>query len=440
VEGDSLVQEIGRQSEALWEQRLPSRFQGRQHPFIERAPPWWSLSYRLVTRLDALGEPVWLWVVTLVVIVPLVVLDLVHALVRLVLWPIVLVLWWLEKRWALWRGWYYFCPFCHHRMEDPWVYCDQPKCHRRVQPSLRPQYNSLFIRRCCSCARSRWAVLGQRLLFPPRTLVCRHTPTTSGCHRILGVPDLAGRLAVHHVALAGTSLRARHALMAHLFDQLTDPDERGRAWEPAWTISALEMQLCREVLCRAFEQDTEFCERPGERYSLAWTFLLRAGRRGLCFHHLLGAWFDRTESLAENGTNQEALHGLILCLDPDDLVAGVPPGNLPPEEIYARLVRVAEEYLALAPGQRLPWRVALVVGVTERQEALSDLYEAGPGGAGEKEVEAVLRHYVPGLLALVQRTVGRGRVRCFAGPIPPECDPAATRWLQAVARWAGGYS
>jgi hypothetical protein len=439
VEGDSLVREIGRQAEALWENRLPIRDRGRPHPFVERAPPWWSLSYRLLVLLEQQNEPVWLWVVTLLVIVPLVAFDLVHALARLLLWPIVLGLWWVEKRWALAREWHYFCPLCHHRMDDPWVYCDQPRCRRRVQPSLRPQFNSLFIRRCHGCTHSRWAVLGQRWLFPPRTLLCRHTPTTSGCHRVLGIPDLAGRLAVRHVALAGTSLRARHALMAHLFDQLTWEEGGGRAWEPGWAVSALELQLCREVLCRAFEQDTEFCERPSEHYSLAWTFLLRAGSRGLCFHHLLGSWFDRTDALAENGTNQEALHGLIFFLDPDDVVEGVPPGSLPPEEIYARIVRVTEEYCALPPGRRMPWRVALVLGVTERQEALRDLFEAGPAGAEEQEVEETLRRYVPGLLALVRRTVGRGRVRCFAGPIPPECDPQATSWLQAVAHWASGY-
>src|SRR5262245_891005 len=88
-------------------------------------PPLWSLTYRVLTRIDE-GEGTardWLLVLTLVPFGLLLAIDLVNSVVRLLLYPVALCLWLLERKLALRRGRTFFCEHCHHEMEDPALLC-----------------------------------------------------------------------------------------------------------------------------------------------------------------------------------------------------------------------------------------------------------------------------------------------------------------------------
>src|SRR5262245_45650435 len=213
MDPDHLKKKIARQAAALWGGRLPEPEDKGYIPLDESGPPGWSLIYQTLHALEEMGEPLWMWAVVLVFFLPMAAVDLVHFPLRFVMYPLALLAWWVEKSLAAWLGLRYFCGVCHKSTDVPWVYCPNGRCRRRVQTRLRPRFNSLFLRTCPACGRGRWWLLGQRFLWRPKPLVCRHTETVSGCYRPLRLSALIGRYPVKHLAVMGTTVRAKHAVM-----------------------------------------------------------------------------------------------------------------------------------------------------------------------------------------------------------------------------------
>jgi hypothetical protein len=438
VDDDELFREIGKKGDELWSQQLPQTHAGHEIPLDEAPPPGWSLlhvGWQLVSHPSPSPGTMFLWVIYLVSTPLLLVLDVVHLLLRVPVYPLVLLEWWCEKRLALWLGRFYFCPVCHHLMDEPYAFCPNKKCPRRVQPRLRPYFHSMFLHTCPECGRGRWLIPGQRFLFPPKPLVCRHTRKKSGCYHPLALPALRGRFHLRFIALLGATVRVKHCVMAHLFGHLTEKRPHRKHYQPAWRVSALELDLCRRVLCRAMTEETSRFETPGQHYTLALTFLLKEARRRrlLVFHNVVQNWLARTELLAKNSLNWQIMSGLVFVLDYQRL--GLPKSDkvLPDAELYSRLVRVVEEYCGLEPGQPVPFRVAVVLAVPA--DARTDLLAGPTGELTSEEVQDVVRNRGPALHALLVRTVVPGRLRFFGGLVPNGMDLSMTPWIPDVLEW-----
>src|SRR5262245_21853668 len=125
---NGLRQSVGQMGDLLWGPRLPERSGGQPWPLDEVVPPRWSLIWRLQNALHELGEPFWLYAVAVAVFLPALLFDVVQLLLRLLLYPLVLLAWHAERWLARRRGLRYFCGTCHHAMVDPWVYCNAPGC------------------------------------------------------------------------------------------------------------------------------------------------------------------------------------------------------------------------------------------------------------------------------------------------------------------------
>lgn len=444
---ERLWHKIGEAGDALWKGRFPERNGEHPIPLDELGLPGWSLLYQTSQLVDRLANkdktPLELVLFGfLCLLIPawfalFLVVDLVHLPVRFLLYPLVLAAWWGEKRLALLLGRRIFCPICHQVMDDPWVYCPNPRCPQPVQARLRPRFHSLFLRTCSTCGRGRWLLLGQRFLFRPRHLVCRHTDTVSGCFHPIRLPALQGGNRLTNLAIVGTSTRAKHALMAHLFHQLTSEELDGQEFEPAWNLTELELLLCRTALFQAFQTDTKKYEMPGKRYSLCWAFLLQArGRKQLvAFHNMVNRWFQQTEKLAEKGANWARVNGLLLLLDPVAMGKKNPPGRLPQMEYYARLVRVVEEFCDLRPGSTLPFPVAVLLGVPPNQASQFGQTVFPLDGLSSEETEEIIRRHDPALLGLLRRTVEPDRLGFFSGVLPPQLNTSETLWMRQAVNW-----
>lgn len=430
MSADGLLEKIGKKGDRLWTGKLHEvdRDTGMYIPLREPTPPAWSLLYRIGLQ-DESGIRTFAFFPLLFPI------DALHFVARIFLFPLVWLLWWTEKRVALWLGRYYFCPVCHNLMDEPLVYCPNRSC-KRVQARLRPSFNSLFVRTCPACGEGRWRILGQRFLSPPEPLVCRHTEKTSGCYHPQPVPLLAGKCRSVYIGLAGTTVRAKHSVMAHLFRHLAGQGIRKVSYQPAWDLSELELKLCDQVLHRAFREDTRRCEVPGEQYTLGLTLPLQAeGKKHLLvFHNIAQHWLGKTEILARTGLNWNLLRTLVFVIDAAQMDALTTETAAPQVETYTRLVRAVEEYCGLRPGSTLPFRVAVVLALPGKPAAARRR-----GASGEmppEKVERLLAERDPALYALLRRTVPPGRLRFFGGSIPPDLEVARTRWLQDVLEWA----
>jgi hypothetical protein len=359
-------------------------------------------------------------------------IDLIHVILRFVLFPFVLLAWWLERRLAQMLGRSFFCPLCSNPMREPLVYC--PKC-KRVQPRLRPHPEALFIR-TCECGEMSWPILGQFFLRCPQPLVCRDTERVTGCYRPHALAVLAGRGRSRHVAVAGTTARAKHAVMAHLFEHLAQGDGPLGQWEPAWDMSALELELFEQTLSRSFQIDTSDCDKLGERYTLALSFVLRKARGSqlYVFHNVAQHWLDSTPLLIKNVLNWKLTHGMIFVLDPEQMGLIADSDQLPQAEAYSRLLRVIEEFCRLQAGSTLPLRVAVVLPVPDGQAATLGVPGVKSGLSGEA-VQKLVREKEPALHALLIRSVAPAKLGFFAGPIPDDLDLKKTKWLHDVLTW-----
>ena len=193
----------------------------------------------------------------------------------------------------------------------------------------------------------------------------------------------------------------------------------GVAYQPAWEVTQLEVQLCEELLAEAFTKDTSHCEMPGKRYSLSWTAVFQAlqQRRLLVFHSIVSRWLESTHLLARHTLNWKVMDGLVLVIDPDQLQSQGEPSQLSAAEIYSRLLRVIEEYCVLSPGQPLPCKVAVALVLPEGHSLLGRGVDAH-GGIASLTAETLLHQHDPALIALLQRTVPPQRLRFFGGTVP----------------------
>ncbi len=429
-----LFRKIGKHGDSLWAGKLPEKYGGLEIPLDSSAPFHWSFLYHLFGKLEDAGEPWSLWVVVWLSLFPLAILDSAQLLIRGLLYPLVLLIWWCEKRLALFQGRRYFCAVCHKLMDDPWVYCLNPRCPRRVQTRLRPTFNSLFIRRCLVCDHSRWLLLGQRHRFPPQPLVCRHTYKLSGCYHPLRIPALQGQ-ATLHFAIVGTTVAAKHTVMSHMFHQLTGSSS-DESYRTAWDVSQMELELSRQILYRGFEEDTSRYETPGRHYTLAWTFVLQPVGSGshLVFHNMLNSWFSDTHDLAKHGANWKILKGLLFVIDPRLMWQEPSVDALPQAEIYARLLRTVEEYCVLRPGRPVPFKVAVLLPLPPK---MFDFFakSAALHKASSTTIEHILAQQDPALFSLLRRTVPRQRLCFFGGWLPPRPDFTQTPWIDHALKW-----
>lgn len=359
-------------------------------------------------------------------------IDLVLVIGRFVMFPFVLLAWWLERKMSQLLGRSYFCPLCSNPMCEPLLYCSQCK---RVQPRLRPHPEALFLR-TCECGQSSWPILGQFFLRCPQPLVCRDTERVTGCYRPHPLASLAGRYSSKHLAVAGTSTQAKHAVMAHLFAHLVEGDRRFGTWTPAWELSEMEMELSRKRLVKAFREDTTDCEKPGDRYTLGLSFVLRSvdDSQLLVFHNVAQHWLDSTSLLVKNVLNWKLIQGMVLVLDPELMGVIADPQELPQAEAYSRLLRVIEEYCVLSTGSPLPLRVAVVLPVPAGRAAAMGLPGVKASMLGEA-IRQLVREKEPALHALLVRSVAPTKLAFFAGPIPDDIDLKKTKWLHEVLTW-----
>ncbi len=274
---DALLTKIGRLGDRLWRDQLsPNDANGKVIPLQEEPHDAWSLLFRLRLWLGIRpGRPTLGWLLYAIGLPLFAVIDVIQVFMRLLLYMPVLIVWWLEKQLAIGFGRYYYCPFCFQRMDEPLVFCPQPGC-RRVQSRLKPMLLSLFFRRCPSCGVTQWKILGQRFSAVAGPFVCRHTARVSGCYRPNPVPALTGCCRATYIGFLGSTVRAKHSVMAHLFRHMIAGDVNRMAFEPAWELAQLEIQLCDQLLHRAFWQDTRHCEHQDD--AIRWRRRLRCGR------------------------------------------------------------------------------------------------------------------------------------------------------------------
>jgi hypothetical protein len=333
------------------------------------------------------------------------------------------VLWRLERAVSSMLGRTYFCPLCHNPMEEPLVSC--PHC-RRVQSRLRPTVGGVFIRRC-RCGGGRWRVLGS-LFSPPKPLVCRDTESFTGCYRPHRIPDLAGRHRSINAAILGTSVAAKHAFMADMLTQLA------RRHRPAWSMSKLELRLCREVLVKGFEEDTTRYESPGCRYTLSRTLILHGRRRTLwVFHNLLNTWLVSEEALHKNAPFWGRVRGILIVIDGDRLAGADPVGADHPAELYSRTLRDIEKLGLVSPGDALPMNVAVVVACSSREKMGDLLSHAQPGIGGP--VKSAVMGRDPALHGLLVRTVHPKKLRFWAWVAPSGANRPSHLVAEEVGVW-----
>jgi hypothetical protein len=364
-----------------------------------------------------------------VVVFPLLLaIDVVHAVGRTLVLLFALAVWWGERRLAKLRGRSWFCPLCINPLKEPLVYC--PDC-LRIQPRLRPGFDSPLSWRC-PCGRSRWSKLGRYFLNPPRNLGCRDTDHFEGCYHPHPLPHLAGRLRPRHVAIVGTSERAKHAVMAHLLHHCVAGERR---YQLVWDLNQLELELCRQFLFRSMREDTRGCEQPGQYYRLARTFLLQRqdGNDALVFHNIPNELLENTESLADYRITWDEMGGLLLVIDDERTDDRFRPNVLSQAEIYSRLLRVIEEYRGTTIGERLPFKVAVLLPVAAGNAA--DFLPAAGGLIDSDGVKDLLKRRDPPLFGLLNWSTQAKKLRYFGGIMPDELDLKESQWIQEALDW-----
>jgi hypothetical protein len=421
MDSQQLIAQLRRTGDALYVGGPISRKDSSDRYVPFEAHVYWPvpLVERALTRWGRAG---------LVLVPPALVIDLARgALLVLrwfVVWPVVALVCWGERKLAhrLGRD-NYFCPLCCNPMKDPCVYC--PKC-RRVQPRLGSWSGLLY--HTCECKQHRWLVPGRFLSRRPGPAVCRDTDEFLGCYLPHALPDeLAGRFGSRHVAIAGTSSRVKHAVMASLFVQATRAKVAGIGQlEPAWDLSRLELSLFEALLAGGSGLDGDDLDRPGEHYVLAQSFILRPVQSSelLVFHNVPNSWLTETLALARGGRNWKSTKGLVFVLDTQRMGEAVDEAKVPQSEAYSRLVRVIEEFCSLRAGAQLPLRVAVVIPVF------------GEKSLGAKP-EEYLKRNDPALHALMTRTVAPQNLRFWSGSVGSDArdDTGRTRWAHEVLEW-----
>jgi len=427
--GGDPLRAIGQLGDSQWSRRLSDAHEGFYVRVDDPGPPYLSLLY----RASKLNPDVFLVAAPLAALI-----DAVHWILRAAVFPLFLYLWFAERGVARLLGRTFFCPLCFNPMTEPYVYC--PKC-RRVQGRLRPRIGSLMFKRCAGCGETRWRLIGNYLLSPPRPLVCRDTPQHTGCYRPHQLANVAGRCSVKRIALVGPSVASKHTFLAHLVNQMVNGSaSRGGQYYPVGKLSSLEFQLMRQTLARSALEPTDHCERPGRRYTLARTFALQRGRgRNVAvIHNVSNTWIRYEDRLFTDGLAWTEIRSLVFVIDAALIEGNGSEGILAHAEVYSRVVRVIEKDLSLAPGRYLPVRVAIVLPLTSGANMAQSI--GANGAISAAGVKRYVAQGAPALHALVQRTVAPGDLRYFGGLITPNLDLDGSGWVQDLVGWVTGRS
>lgn len=424
---DGLVQTIGQQGDMLWNDKLATlNRHGRGFPLNKSEKGIWLTYWLFKSFLPHYPR----WRIVLVVFVaPIIICEPVILLLRLPTYLFVSLLWRLRRSFAHKAGRSFLCPLCYNPMKDPYYYC--PRC-KEIQPLLEPRINCLFFR-TCSCGKSIWSIWGQYSGRKYKNLVCRNTERYFGCYRPYRLHKLAGCSSKYYV-LTGTSVRAKHAVMAHLFQYLTVVGlENEGILAPAWPITQTELELCRRYLCEVLSHQSHDAsakyplakEKLGKKYSLAQSFALASsgGQTAHVFHNLPNRLFAQTKEITKFDLEWNSIRCLIIVIDVKRR------SRLPWSEQYSRLVRVIEEYLELEIGKHLPIKIAIVVPYQGSAAPRASLHSTSD------QVRDEIMKTDPTLGALLQRTTAEKDVRFFGGPIPEKFDLQQTAWLGELAEW-----
>jgi hypothetical protein len=431
VDVQQLCQRVGQ----LGDERLARRLfpPGKRPPALDpdTDPPLWSLVYRLWVWTEERGGTVRDWLV-LLALVPLILfffpallaLDILHALVRVPLYLIVVRVWRLERWRRVRLGLTYFCEHCFNNMISPVLLCPTLGCRHRLQPTLRPTYNSLLTRLCPGCRRTWWWVIGHHSRRRSGALVCMGGQGNRGCGRQLTLPALAGRKR-RHIALVGTSVRARHVILAECLRALEEGRVGRQRCIADGQLGRFEAELARQVLCRSYSQDTRPLDHPGQKYSLAHSLVLEPVGRdpAVVFHNLLASWIETSHRLAQKACNWNVTQRLLLVVDAQRVSREEQLRGLPDAEVYSRLVRDVEEFLGWPLGEPVPLRTAVVLAWPPGETKVPG-DPAGWLAANDAALSALLR------LSLRPR-----QLAIFTGAIPADPHLSGTDWLSKALAW-----
>lgn len=438
MSADELTRLIGHEGDALFHPTLGKTDQaGNVIPFV---PPTFNPEVMLTARvLDAIATApspgAWIGLASLMLLAPFV--DFARLIAQGTYFPFALLVWRLERSLSRWKQRSFFCPLCTNSMEDPLVCC--PHC-LQIQPRIQPTWTAPLIWRC-DCGKGSWSTIGQYAIKCPHLLVCRPQPHVTGCYHLHPLRGLAGKYPTSHVALVGTSMRAKHSVMANLFAHTASGFGR-KQYEgvPATRVTDLELHLARTHLAQGFMIDTAACESPGEKYTLGLCFamLTKQRRRLYAIHNIPMPWLSKADVLNRKSVNWRLIRNLVVVLDAELLGKIDASTPVPQAEILSRLIRVIEQYLDLQPGAELPHRLAVVLPLPPRHffsELQTELGGVLPEGVEESRVRRVVRERDPALSALVSRCFRSNRVRFFSGPMPDSLDLSKTPWLANVLDW-----
>jgi hypothetical protein len=396
-------------------------------------PPYWSISYRLARSAESLPEFSPAQQSRLIGAIIFAPFDAIHWVMRVMIWPLFVVLWYCERGVARLLRRTFFCPLCYNPMRDPYVYC--PACGR-VQGNLEPRINNLLFKRCVGCGEKRWRIFGNYLFKPPQPLVCRDTIWHLGCYRPHHLDKLAGKCSARRIALVGPNVASKHVFLSHLVNYMVEGRRaRPKCYRSANHLSTMEFELLTQVLPQDFGKQTKHYERPGKRYTLARTLVLRKGRskRLAVIHNVPNACMHNEERLFRDGLAWRQIDAMVFVADLSLVAADGWAGLLSLAEVYSRVVRVIEKDLPLAPGKRLPFRVAIVLPLTQKATLARSI--DSEGCVPPDEVERYISQETPGFYALVQRTVSPSKLRFFGGLVTSKLNPQRSRWLDDVVRW-----
>jgi len=436
-----LLNEIGRLGDDFVSRKRLSRVDGdgdyiRFEPEKQGDYPAWSF---IDMACRAMGGEIASWKQWLGLVLAVCLLgppDLVQIAARAIVYPLFLGCWYLERAVFRLRKRTYFCPACFNPMDAPLVYC--PNCER-VQPLLRPTFGSLVFWTCANprCRRRhKWIHFGQFLFYRPKPLVCRDTLAYRGCYRPHRLASLAGKCCSTHVAIVGVAVQPKHALMAHLFCNLTAVGSRKYRYQAYGKLSQRELELCNSVLFKAFSQDTQACETPGRDYTLAKSFLLKAvnKKRLLVFHNVAARCTTSEQGLICNLPNPALKPKLVFVLDPGILDADTDRRIGSHAEVFSRVVRRIQHDFDLPPVARLPIRMAVVLPLPRFSGHVQHLHRSGE--MTRESITRLVLNKDPAFDAIVREMISPSKLEYFGGIIPDTLTPSRFSWISKLAEWA----
>lgn len=394
----------------------------------------WSLVDRCYERIAAPNGEIssfLQWVALFVVVLFLGPLDLIHALVRISIFPCIYGLWWLDRRLMALRSRAFFCPNCFNPMKEPLVYC--AAC-RTPQPQLRPTFGNLLIRKCDNpdCpSPSRWFLLGQAFKTPG-PIACRNTPSFKGCclpHRCF---ELVDGCQSKHAIVIGPSIECKHAVMGHLLAYLHHVGARKAKFVPVGELDRLEYDLFVSHLSHAFRVNTVLAEKPGKKYELATSLLLRSTRRKqlLAFHNIPVGATASDAAMRRNVPGAELNPSVIFVLNEAWLVSsdGEDQSHV---EVFSRFVRRVQRRFDMAPVKKLSTPLHLVLPVPLNSPLRQ--YAKASGIVPSETTQQLLRRNDSAFYSLVSACVKPNCVRFYGGLLPDEVKTDSCVWLQPLA-------